>query len=127
MPFTQNFYSSIGSVTNVETVGGNLTIGGHTVLTSESDGKALAAELAKAKVAVSGLADIKPSAKEEVLREIDAASQKATSDKPEGHAIATHLDSAAEVLTSATNATAKVLGLGKALAAFGSWAAMLLT
>jgi hypothetical protein len=44
MPFTQNFYGSIGTNANIEYLNGILTINGNQVLTANSDAKNLAQE-----------------------------------------------------------------------------------
>ncbi len=122
MPFTQNFYGSIGTNANIENLNGTLMINGNQVLTANSDAKDLAQELKKLVAAVEGLSGVDVETKTKVAAEITAAEQEAKSDKPRGDTIKDHLDKASGTLKSAAETTSSAFSLAKVLLEAGKWA-----
>src|ERR1700730_2152181 len=102
MPFNQNFYGSVGTITTIETVNGGLTINGSRVLTEQSDGKDLSRQLDDLRGAIAGLPGVHEAAKDRALANIDAAKKEALSPKPSGGEIKKQLDGAGAALQSAT-------------------------
>lgn len=122
MPFTQNFYGSIGTNANIENLNGTLSINGRQILNSDSSAKDLAQQLKDLTVAVQGLSGVSSEAKAKATDEIRAAQNEAEQEKPKGHSIKEHLDSASEALKSATDTASNVFSLGKVLLEVGKWA-----
>jgi hypothetical protein len=122
MPFTQNFYASIGTVNNVENLNGTLTINGRNVLSKTSDGNDLAKQLSELTAAIQGLPGVSSETKTKAATEIKAAEEEAKSEKPKGHTIKEHLDTASETLKGATDAASNALSLGRVLLEIGKWA-----
>jgi len=122
MPFTQNFYGSIGTQANIENLNGTLTINGTQVLTANSDAKDLARQLKNLVAAVEGLSGADAETKTKAAAEITAAEQEAQSDKPRGDTIKDHLDKASGTLKSAAETTSSAFSLAKVLLEVGKWA-----
>jgi hypothetical protein len=122
MPFTQNFYGSIGTNANIEYLNGTLTINGNQVLTANSDAKDLTQQLNNLVAAVQGLSGVDPETKAKVADQIKAAEQEVKSDKPKGGRIKDHLDEASGTLKSAAETTSSAFSLAKVLLEVGKWA-----
>jgi hypothetical protein len=126
MPFTQNFYGSIGAVTNIETLNGALTINGNQVLTANSSAQDLAKQLKDLVTAVQGLPGVDANTKAKVSADIQAAEKEASAESPKGSTIKGHLDKASDTLKSAGDAASSAFSLAKVLLAIGKWAIAIL-
>src|SRR4051812_14396534 len=93
MPFTQTYHGNIQEVYNVD---------GTLLLNRSSGPPDLAQGLARLKAEIAALPDLRPEARKAIEAGIDAALVEAKSAKPDGPAIKTRLDGAAETLKSAT-------------------------
>lgn len=122
MAFTQNFYGSIGTVVNVETLNGGVAINGQQILTASSTQSDLVAQLEQIRRAIGDTSDLNKASKSTAVARIDAAMREAKAERPKGHQIKAELDGATEALQSATNAASKALSLGKVLVGIGKWA-----
>jgi hypothetical protein len=122
MPFTQNFYGSIGTNANIENLDGTLTINGSPVLTASGDAKDLSRELSKLLAAVEGVTGIDAETKTKVAAEIKAADQEVKSGRPDGNNINNHLETASQTLKNATDTASNAFSLAKVLLEVGKWA-----
>lgn len=122
MPFTQNYYGSIGTNANIESVSGTLTINGREVLTANSSAQDLGKQLKDLLAAVEGLSGVDEQTKAKIAAEINAAEKEAKSDEPNGGTIKDHLDKASGTLKSATDTASNAFSLAKVLLEVGKWA-----
>jgi uncharacterized protein YPO0396 len=122
MPFTQNFYGSIGTNANIENLNGTLTINGRDVLTANSSANDLSQQLKQLAASVEALAGVTPETKAKAIAEIRAADREVQSEQPKGQTIKSHLETASGALKSATDVASNAVSLGKVLLEIGKWA-----
>jgi hypothetical protein len=122
MAFTQNYYGSIGTNTNIENQNGTLTINGSQVLTANSSPQDLAKQLKDLVAAVQALPGVDADTKTKVTADIQAAEEEANSDRPKGTKIKDRLDKASGTLKSAGDAASSAFSLAKVLIEIGKWA-----
>jgi hypothetical protein len=122
MPFTQNYYGSIGTNANIENLNGTLTINGSQVLTANSSSQDLAKQLKDLVVAVQALPGVDADTKAKVTADIQDAEEEAKSDRPKGTTIRDRLDDASGTLKSAGHAASSAFSLAKVMVEIGKWA-----
>jgi hypothetical protein len=113
MPFSQQFNGPVNNVYNVE---GSLILGPNSGV---DDFKQQLVNVGKQ---IDHDSALDSSVRKKVASELSAAHAEASSKKPDGSTVKSHLDKAAAVVESASKLTVKTGALAKTLVALGTWA-----